>query len=149
MQAGAHEVDDAPGASVLRHLDTEKLRALLKRNYLQGPGEEFFAAQTSLDLDQAKASNKRMQEEGEARAKVLKPVAESIAIDTWGPALRAALEMDVFNPETPLKDMELDDIEALKAKDRYLNTKFFLSQSRNPFPASFSARAALLGSSAA
>ncbi|CAE7360270.1 cpt [Symbiodinium microadriaticum] len=143
--AGAHEVDDAPGASVLRHLDTEKLRALLKRNYLQGPGEEFFAAQTSLDLDQAKASNKRMQEEGEARAKVLKPVAESIAIDTWGPALRAALEMDVFNPETPLKDMELDDIEALKAKDRYLNTKFFLSQSRNPFPASFSARAALLG----
>ena len=48
MQAGAHEVEDAPGASVLRHLDAEKLSALLKRNYLiQGPGhqgEEFFAA---------------------------------------------------------------------------------------------------------
>ncbi|OLP86518.1 hypothetical protein AK812_SmicGene32345 [Symbiodinium microadriaticum] len=49
MQAGAHEVTEARGAAVLRHLDTEKLRTLLKRNYLQGhQGEEFFAAQTSL-----------------------------------------------------------------------------------------------------
>ena len=54
----------------MRHLDTEKLRALLKRNYVQGPGgqgDEFFGAQTS--LEEAKASNKRMQEEGAARAK--------------------------------------------------------------------------------
>ncbi|CAE7269691.1 mpaC, partial [Symbiodinium microadriaticum] len=133
MQAGAHEVEDALGASVLLHLDAEKLRALLKRNYLQGrghQGEEFFAAQTS--LDKAKASNKRMQEEGESRARILKPVAESI--DTWGPTLRAGLEMNVFNPETPLKDMELDDMEDLK--DRYLNTKFLLGQGRSPFPAS-------------
>ena len=87
-------------AAVLRHLDTEKLRTLLKRNHLQGPGhqgEEFFAAQTS--LKEAKASNKRMQEEGAARSKVLKPVADTF--DTWGPQLRAALEMNVFNPETP------------------------------------------------
>ncbi|CAE7523088.1 unnamed protein product, partial [Symbiodinium sp. CCMP2456] len=133
MQAGAHEVADAPGASVLRRLDIENLRSLLKRNYLQGPGqqgEEFFAAQTSLEAD--RASNKRMQEEGELRAKLLKPVVETI--DTWGPQLRAALEMNVFNPDTPLKDMEFDDIEALR--DRYLNTKFLLGQKRNPFPAS-------------
>ncbi|CAE7728745.1 unnamed protein product, partial [Symbiodinium sp. CCMP2456] len=70
--------------------------------------EEFFAAQTS--WEEAKASNKRMQEEGEIRARLLKPVVESI--DTWGPMLRAALEMNVFNPDTPLKDMELDHIEA-------------------------------------
>ena len=56
------------------------------------------------------------------------------AIDAWGPQLRAALEMNVFNPEAPLKEMDLDDIEALK--DRYLNTKFLLGQSRNPFSAS-------------
>ena len=131
MQAGAHEVTEARGAAVLRHLDTEKLRTLLKRNYLQGhQGEEFFAAQTS--LEEAKASNKRMQEEGAARSKVLKPVADTF--DTWGPQLRAALEMNVFNPETPLRDMEVDDIDALK--ERYLNTKFLLNQSRNPFPAS-------------
>ena len=133
MQAGAHEVTEARGAAVLRHLDTEKLRTLLKRNYVQGPGgqgDEFFAAQTS--LDEAKASNKRMQEEGAGRAKVLKPVADTI--DTWGPQLRAALEMNVFNPETPLRDMEVDEIDALK--ERYLNTKFLLNQSRNPFPAS-------------
>ena len=105
MQAGAHEVTEARGAAVLRHLDTEKLRTLLKRNYLQGhQGEEFFAAQTS--LEEAKASNKRMQEEGAARSKVLKPVADTF--DTWGPQLRAALEMNVFNPETPLRDMEVD-----------------------------------------
>ena len=40
--------------------------------------------------------------------------------------------MNVFNPEAPLKEMDLDDIETLK--DRYLNTKFLLGQSRNPFP---------------
>ncbi|CAE7921259.1 ppsC, partial [Symbiodinium necroappetens] len=93
-------------------------------------GDELFAAQTS--LEEAKASNKRMQEEGAARSKVLKPVADTI--DTWGPQLRAALEMNVFNPETPLRDMEVDEIDALK--ERYLNTKFLLNQSRNPFPAS-------------
>ena len=122
-----------PRASVLRHLDTEKLRSLLKRNELQGlghQGEEFFAAQTS--LDQAKASNKRMQEEGETRSRLLKPMAEPI--DTWGPKLRATLEMNVFNPETPLQDMEFEEIEDLR--DRCLNTKFLLNQSRNPFPAS-------------
>ena len=53
---------------------------------------------------------------------------------TPGAQLRAALEMNVFNPETPLRDMEVDDIDALK--ERYLNTKFLLNQSRNPFPAS-------------
>ena len=123
MQAGAHEVTEARGAAVLRHLDTEKL----------GPGhqgDEFFAAQTS--LEEAKASNKRMQEEGAARAKVFKAVADTI--DTWGPQLSAALEMNVFNPDTPLRNMEIDDIDALK--ERYLNTKFLLNQSRNPFPAS-------------
>ena len=73
-----------------------------------------------------------MQEEGAARAKVLKLVADTI--DTWGPQVRAALEMNVFNPETPLRDMEVDEIDALK--ERYLNTKFLLNQSRNPFPAS-------------
>ncbi|CAE7235948.1 ppsC [Symbiodinium sp. CCMP2592] len=90
MQAGAQSVDEANGASILRQLDTEKLRSLLKRNYLQGQG--------------------------------------------WGTQLRAALEMNVFNPESPLKEMELDDIEAMK--ERYMNTKFLLNQSRNPFPAS-------------
>ncbi|CAE7839828.1 cpt [Symbiodinium sp. CCMP2592] len=133
MQAGAQSVEEAKGASILRQLDTEKLRSLLKRNYLQGPGnqgDEFFAAQTS--LEEAKASNKRMQDEGSQRSQLLRPVADSI--DAWGTQLRAALEMNVFNPECPLKDMELDDIEALK--ERYLNTKFLLNQSRNPFPAS-------------
>ncbi|CAE6963924.1 ppsC [Symbiodinium sp. CCMP2592] len=133
MQAGAQSVEEAKGASILRQLDTEKLRSLLKRNYLQGPGnqgDEFVAAQTS--LEEAKASNKRMQDEGSQRSQLLRPVADSI--DTWGTQLRAALEMNVFNPECPLKDMELDDIEALR--ERYLNTKFLLNQSRNPFPAS-------------
>ncbi|CAE6923501.1 unnamed protein product [Symbiodinium sp. CCMP2592] len=133
MQAGAQSVEEAKGASILRQLDTEKLRSLLKRNYLQGSGnqgDEFFAAQTS--LEEAKASNKRMQDEGSQRSQLLRPVADSI--DAWGTQLRAALEMNVFNPECPLKDMELDDIEALK--ERYLNTKFLLNQSRNPFPAS-------------
>ncbi|CAE7412904.1 ppsC [Symbiodinium sp. CCMP2592] len=105
MQAGAQSVEEAKGASILRQLDTEKLRSLLKRNYLQGPGnqgDEFVAAQTS--LEEAKASNKRMQDEGSQRSQLLRP------------------------------DMELDDIEALK--ERYLNTKFLLNQSRNPFPAS-------------
>ncbi|CAE7814291.1 MKK3 [Symbiodinium sp. CCMP2592] len=133
MQAGAQSVDEAKGASILRQLDTEKLRSLLKRNYLQGPGnqgEEFFSAQTT--LEEAKASNKRMQDEGSQRSQLLRPVADSI--DTWGTQLRAALEMNVFNPESPLKEMELDDIEAMK--ERYMNTKFLLNQSRNPFPAS-------------
>ncbi|CAE7657451.1 unnamed protein product [Symbiodinium sp. CCMP2592] len=133
MQAGAQSVEEAKGASILRQLDTEKLRSLLKRNYLQGPGnqgEEFITAQTT--LEEAKASNKRMQEEGAQRSMLLRPVADSI--DTWGTQLRAALEMNVFNPDSPLKDMELDDIEAMK--DRYMNTKFLLNQSRNPFPAS-------------
>ncbi|CAE7730907.1 ppsC, partial [Symbiodinium necroappetens] len=122
MQAGAHEVADASGASVLRPTWTRRRPG--------HQGEEFFAAQTS--LDQAKASNKRMQEEGETRSRLLKPMAEPI--DTWGAKLRAALEMNVFNPETPLKDMEFEEIEDLR--DRYLNTKFLLNQSRNPFPAS-------------
>ncbi|CAE7253788.1 unnamed protein product [Symbiodinium sp. CCMP2592] len=133
MQAGAQSVEEAKGASILRQLDTEKLRSLLKRNYLQGPGnqgEEFITAQAT--LEEAKASNKRMQEEGAQRSKLLRPVADSI--DTWGTQLRAALEMNVFNPDSPLKDMELDDIEAMK--DRYMNTTFLLNQSRNPFPAS-------------
>ena len=56
-----------------------------------------------------------MQAEGAARSKALRPVAD--AIDTWRPQLRAVLEMNVFNPEAPLKEMDLDD-EALK--DRYL-----------------------------
>ena len=125
MQAGAQEVEDAKGAAILRHLDTENLRSLLKRNYLKGPGnqgDEFFAAQTS--LEQAKAVNQRMEAEGAARSKALRPVAH--AIDTWGPQIRAALEMNVFNPEAPLKEMDLNDIEALK--DRYLNTKFLLGR---------------------
>ena len=73
-----------------------------------------------------------MQEEGETRSRLVKPMAEPI--DTWGPKLRAALEMNVFNSETPLKDMEFEEIEDLR--DRYLNTKFLLNQSRNPFLAS-------------
>ncbi|CAE7030898.1 cpt [Symbiodinium sp. CCMP2592] len=92
MQAGAQSVEEAKGASILRQLDTEKLRSLLKRNYLQGPGnqgEEFFSAQTT--LEEAKASNKRMQDEGSQRAQILRPVADSI--DTWGTQLRA------FGPE--------------------------------------------------
>ena len=53
MQAGAHEVEDASGASVLRHLDTQKLRSLLSattwvKNFcradLPGPGQGFQQA---------------------------------------------------------------------------------------------------------
>ena len=51
-----------------------------------------------------------------------------------GAARSKGVEMNVLNPEAPLKEMDLDDIEA--RKDRYLNTKFLLGQSRNPFPAS-------------
>ncbi|CAE7497600.1 PRKG1 [Symbiodinium sp. CCMP2456] len=90
-KAGAHEVADAPGAAVLRRLD-----------------------RSATISKAAKASNKRMQEEGELRAKLLKPVVETI--DTWGPQLRAALEMNVFNPDTPLKDVEFDDIVALRSR---------------------------------
>ena len=109
---------------MLRRLDTQKLRSLLSAT--------TWVKNFCRSLDQAKASNKRMQEEGETRSRLLKPMAEPI--DTWGPKLRAALEMNVFSPETPLKDMEFEEIEDLR--DRYLNTKFLLNQSRNPFPAS-------------
>ena len=51
-----------------------------------------------------------------------------------GAARSKGVEMNVLNPEAPLKEMDLDDIEA--RKDRYLNTKFLLGQSRSPFPAS-------------
>ncbi|CAE7598049.1 ppsC [Symbiodinium sp. CCMP2592] len=93
MQAGAQSVEEAKGASILRQLDTEKLRSLLKR----GQG------------------NKRMQEEGAQRSKLLRPVADSI--DTWGTQLRAALEMNVFNPDSPLEAM----------KDRYMTRSGGLS----------------------
>ena len=33
MQTGAQEVDDAKGAAILRHLDTENLVFAIKRNY--------------------------------------------------------------------------------------------------------------------
>ena len=41
---------------------------------------------------------------------------------------------EFFAVQTSYGDMEVDDIDALK--ERYLNTKFLLNQSRKPFPAS-------------
>ncbi|CAE6958922.1 cpt [Symbiodinium sp. CCMP2592] len=105
MQAGAQSVDEPKGAAILRHLDTEKLHSLLKRNYLQGPGNQ------GEEFSQRRLPSRRPRRA--ARSQILRPQVDSI--DTWGPQLRAALEMNVFNPEAPLKEMELDDIETTKS----------------------------------
>ena len=92
-----HKGVEAPkGAALLRHLDTEKLRTLLKRNYLQGPGqqgEELLAAQTT--LEQAKSSNQRMQAEGAARSKAL-PIVEGKCRRTRGPVTWAKMAVAIL-----------------------------------------------------
>ena len=91
MQAGAQSVSEqeAKGAEILRRLELERFRTLLKRNWLSGPGQEFtwtsrLDAQTT--LQDAQKRNKQLQESRGSRSKILEPTYD--AISAWSPHLR-------------------------------------------------------------
>ena len=68
-------MDDAKGASALRHLDMTKFREVLDRKFLEGPGsnQSAWEALNRSMVDSEKAKNKEYEEERKAYKQFLTP----------------------------------------------------------------------------
>ena len=100
----APSVDDdkAKSAQVLRHLDLDRFRSLLKRDYIQGPGgnlDTLLDAQTELD----KVQKKRRQDEGTEQHQLLSPTPDAVLV--WSDKLRQAI--------APLQVMDATELDMI------------------------------------
>eukprot|EP00435_Cladocopium_sp_Y103_P022510 s3905_g5.t1 len=101
IQKGTHDIEDAPSASVLRHLDLQVFRNYLKRKYEEQGSTVSAAAldEAQTSLAKAKEVNQAVDAENRLKRQMLKPVGLE-PFTAWPAELRRAWETNAFSPAT-------------------------------------------------
>ena len=129
MQSGAISVEDPQGAEMLRRLDLLKFKEVLKRKFLEGPGSNQSSVEaltrSMVSLDQAKAQNRKYEEERRLYKSLIAPPVGSPSI--WGADLQTFIEQGTFCPLTGLRKPNVD-LDSYAARGEYVKAKLNLVQ---------------------
>ena len=129
MQSGAISVEDPQGAEMLRRLDLLKFKEVLKRKFLEGPGSNQSSVEaltrSMVSLDQAKAQNRKYEEERRLYKSLITPPVGSPSI--WGADLQTFIEQGTFCHLTGLRKPNVD-LDSYAARGEYVKAKLNLVQ---------------------